>query len=410
MAYYPDIQLCDDNCELISVFLNNLTANCDCPISEEKQKDKIKNNAFYQYGFGQYEEFLYLTNINVIKCYKDIFKSEYFKKAYGGFIILGLILIKILCTVLYFKKNKSDIKKYIYSLTNNYLNFIRNQKSDNEIIIYEQQQQPLNNENDDNNTNMPNQEHKIDSLDKINELNENTENKNNINSSLLSNNIINKNIQISNSDLNNKNDIKKNTKKLFKFKKRERKSSQNPKEISQITNKLTQAKVIPDNFILDTKNEYNFDIEDFLRTNPEDMEYDDAIRRDKRTFLSFLYEKIKSDQIILNTFFYKENLRPLYIKIILFVLQIDLYFFINRLFFNEDYVNEIFELEEDTFSKVALRFIDNLFYAFLVGVIINYIIEFFFIPEKKLRTTLKRAKDNLLNLKDEMMHANIENY
>ena len=96
-------------------------------------------------------------------------------------------------------------------------------------------------------------------------------------------------------------------------------------------------------------------------------------------------------------------MRPLYIKIILFILQIDLYFFINGLFFNEDYVNEKFELEEDTFSKVALRFLDNLFYAFLVGVIINYIIEFFFIPEKKLRMTLKRAKYNLLNLKDEMM-------
>lgn len=116
LAYYPNIQLCDDNCELISVFLNNLTANCDCPISEEKQKDKIKNNAFYQYGLGQYEEFLYLTNINVIKCYKDIFKFKYFKKAYGGFIILGLILIKILCTILYFNKNKSELKNIFSAL------------------------------------------------------------------------------------------------------------------------------------------------------------------------------------------------------------------------------------------------------------------------------------------------------
>ena len=54
---------------------------------------------------------------------------------------------------------------------------------------------------------------------------------------------------------------------------------------------------------METKEEFNLDIEEFLKTNPEDMEYDDAIIRDKRTFLTFLYEKIKSDQIILNTFF-----------------------------------------------------------------------------------------------------------
>ena len=87
----------------------------------------------------------------------------------------------------------------------------------------------------------------------------------------------------------------------------------------------------------------------------------------------------------------------------LFILQIELYFFINGLFYNEEYVTKIFELEKDTFLDQAWRFLDNLFYAFLVGVIINYVIEFFFIKEKKLRVTLKREKNNLLILKYEMI-------
>ena len=87
----------------------------------------------------------------------------------------------------------------------------------------------------------------------------------------------------------------------------------------------------------------------------------------------------------------------------LLILQIDLYFFTNALFYNEEYVTKIFELEKDSFSKAFWRFLDNLFYAFIVGVIINYIIEFFFIQEKKLRVTLKNEKDNLLSLKYEMM-------
>ena len=133
------------------------------------------------------------------------------------------------------------------------------------------------------------------------------------------------------------------------------------------------------------------------------MDYDDAIRKDKRTFCKYYSDKIQSEQILLNTFCYKEYLRPRPIKIMLFVLQIELYFFINGLFYNEEYVTKIFELEKDTFLDQAWRFFDNLFYAFLVGVIINYVIEFFFIKEKKLRVTLKREKDNLLILKYEMV-------
>ena len=66
-------------------------------------------------------------------------------------------------------------------------------------------------------------------------------------------------------------------------------------------------------------------------------------------------------------------------------------------------MTKIFELKKDSFSQKIWRFFDNLFYAFLVGVIINYIIEFFFIREKKLRTTLKREKNNALILKYEMI-------
>ena len=87
----------------------------------------------------------------------------------------------------------------------------------------------------------------------------------------------------------------------------------------------------------------------------------------------------------------------------LFVLQIELYFFINGLFYNEEYITKIFELQKDSIGNKTWRFLDNLFYAFLVGVIINYVIEFFFIREKKLRVTLKREKDNLLILKYEMI-------
>ena len=44
------------------------------------------------------------------------------------------------------------------------------------------------------------------------------------------------------------------------------------------------------------------------------------------------------------------------------------------------------------------RIIDNCVYTSLAGVIINYIIDFFFVDEKKLKGILKREKDNLIIL------------
>ena len=57
LAYYPDIELCEDNCDLAFVFLNNKTAKCECPISGEGGKlDKLKENSLYKNELGYFEE------------------------------------------------------------------------------------------------------------------------------------------------------------------------------------------------------------------------------------------------------------------------------------------------------------------------------------------------------------------
>ena len=133
------------------------------------------------------------------------------------------------------------------------------------------------------------------------------------------------------------------------------------------------------------------------------MDYDDAIKKDDRKFCIYFTDKLKTNQVIMNTFCFIEPIKPRPIKIILFILQIDLYFFINGLFFNEEYVSQVFQLKEDTFFDCFERFTGNCFYAALVGVIVNYIIECFFIEEKKIKGILKREKENLFILKYEIV-------
>ena len=104
--------------------MNNKTAKCECSLSGEgDKKNSIKDNALYQSQAGQFEEM-----IDVIKCYKGVFEYKYFKISYGGFIIMGLIIIQIICTVFYYKKSKIHIKKYIFSITNCYFDYLKNKK------------------------------------------------------------------------------------------------------------------------------------------------------------------------------------------------------------------------------------------------------------------------------------------
>ena len=521
LIYYPNITLCDEGCELEAVYIKNWTAKCNCLF--DSGSDKVKDNALYQSQLGEIDELVSLANINVMKCYKDIFKIEFFKKSYGNFIILSLILVNIVCTVVYFIKSKFYIKKYIFNLTYKYLKYLKaqnpslniatfdnsskinninnniNNKSnpppkssgdeikitnDNEIIIHnnniinnnnEIANNNINyNENINNQNNINNNNDKVNNNENINinnnqninininnnninnnNLNNNNNLKNNMNYNNMNyNNINNNNLNKNNMNYNNINNnkinlggkvIKRKTGTTMKnninvFNKN--KNNNNFRNLNSISNNLKNPDLSSSKYIMNNKTKTNINkrktfqslnklnnnslnskekeniisnlemlirddldmtIEEFLKTDPDDMDYDEALRNDDRKFWIYYWEKIQSNQILINTFYFKEYLKPRTIKVMLLALQIGLYFFINGLFYNEEYVKKIFDLEEDTLTKEFLRFTDNLFYAFLVGVIINYIIEFFFIEEKKLRVTLKREKDNIFVLKYEMI-------
>ena len=133
------------------------------------------------------------------------------------------------------------------------------------------------------------------------------------------------------------------------------------------------------------------------------MDFDDSIKKDKRNFVEFFADKLKTNQIILNTFFLVEPTKPRAIKIILFIVDIDLYLFINALFINEEYISLVFNItEEETFFSFFPRSIDRFLYTTLVGVILNYIIDCFFIEEKKIKGIFKREKDSEIILKYEI--------
>ena len=288
------------------------------------------------------------------------------------------------------------IKKYIMALADKFISYLHFSKNQSLINSSSSKEKELNN--------IPkNSPHKRSSLAKINIDNKddkklgnkifNNTNKNMIMKLNTRKSKSNLNLDISNKpskkiiELNSKNNSKQNSD-VNIIKSLENVEDKN-KEIEPIINNL--------------QNNLNINIDEYLKTDPDDMDYDEAIRGDKRSYCQYFFDKIRSEQILLNTFFKKEILKPMPIKIILLILNTDLYFIINALFFNENYISDLLDPKNDNTWSFLNRIMDRIITLTIIGVIINYIIEFFFVEEKKIKRIFKVEKENMLILKYEIV-------
>ena len=134
------------------------------------------------------------------------------------------------------------------------------------------------------------------------------------------------------------------------------------------------------------------------------MDYDDAIYKDKRTFREYFWENFIEDQIIATTFVHYDPLRTRTMKIMLFILNIILYCVVNGLFFSQEYLSEVYNLEgEEGFFDFFPRSINRLFYTTIVSVVVSFIVDLFFIEEKKIKGIFKREKDEKLLIKEKIV-------
>ena len=133
------------------------------------------------------------------------------------------------------------------------------------------------------------------------------------------------------------------------------------------------------------------------------MDYDDVIEGDKRTFWEYFCEKIKTNQVIINSFFIQEIIKKKSIKIAVLIALIDIYLLTNGLFFSDSYISKIFNsTEKETFFTFILRSVDRFLYITIVANIIAYVINFFFIDENKIKRIFLKNKNDSLSLKYEI--------
>ena len=101
LAFFPNITLCDEGCENTGVNLTSMESICQCKFSDIMSNELIEGNALIKGTVDEVMEMISSSNLLVLKCYKDVFKKEYFIKNTGGFIFLFIILCEIILLLIF---------------------------------------------------------------------------------------------------------------------------------------------------------------------------------------------------------------------------------------------------------------------------------------------------------------------
>ena len=164
-----------------------------------------------------------------------------------------------------------------------------------------------------------------------------------------------------------------------------------------------------DNYRLNTKsesNQYLLQIKNYLDESFDENDFLDVLDKETRTFCQYFSEKYKNNQIIVNAFCVNEIFKPRSIKIIFFILTIELYMVINALFYNEEYLSNLFNSKKkETFFSFVPRRISHFIYCSFVNIIISYLIGFFYMEEDKIKRIFIRFYNDNLKIQYELVSA-----
>ena len=154
-------------------------------------------------------------------------------------------------------------------------------------------------------------------------------------------------------------------------------------------------------------------MENYLETEYEDLAFEEVKERDNRKFIEYFKEKLQSNLLIINIILINDKFKPRTIKLLLYIINIDLYLFMNALFINEEFISEVFHSNKNNFFSFISRSLDRIFYTAIVKVIVNYIVDFFFIEEKKIKIILKSKTNKIEEVPkkiNEVFHSILKRY
>ena len=333
--------LCENNCEFIGLTYDiKYKSRCDC-----KPKNILKNILDFKINkdklIHKFIDFNSTLNFDVIYCYDLLFNKKGFKNNIGNYILLSIIIIHFIGIFLFIFKGFKLIKVQIRDILklkqkkikiDNTFDMIKSKK-DNQIINKKNKGKRIIYV-------LNNFSPKV-SKDSTSKLNINSKNNLNINQNkTLNNSYLDKNI-------------------------------------------INQEEAIIDKYLLNpTDNEMN------------SLNYDKALKIDKRTFTQYYISLLRTNHLLLFTFFHPNDYNSFIIKLLLFLFTFSLLYTVNSLFYQDKSLHKIYE------DKGKFDFIYELpkiIYSTILSSIITLIIKYLALSEKIL-IEIKNSEINNLKM------------
>ena len=123
------------------------------------------------------------------------------------------------------------------------------------------------------------------------------------------------------------------------------------------------------------------------------LEYDEALKDDNRTYWQYYLSLLKTKHIIIFTFYYKKDYNSRIIKIDLFFINITIYFVVNALFFNDETMHKIYE---DQGNYNFIYQLPQIIYSSIISAILHILLKLLALSEGDILNFKKiKEKENL---------------
>ena len=387
---FQNVTFCQDGCRYKGVDFNLLTANCLCKSNflqntdnKITQTDSKKEIIYFKTIKKTFIENLFSFNLGVVKCFKIFLNFENLIYNIGFYSMLLMFVLQIIFFIIYQINKLKSIHNFMLKLkANNCMKSFKNNSNKfisknnhliNKNIIKRHSKNVKKILNQSKKLKSGMNSHKADFI-----LN------NHIQTQAININMYNNNI---NNNLTKEFNSGKSMMKFYRIKSRKYNIKKNTFK-SDSFHKMIKNKNIKCKF--NKKLNFNFSNNDM-----QEFDFEEAVMYDDRSYIKMYWGFLSDSQMILDTFFNKNNFDSFAIKLSFLVFTFQTNFFLNALFYSDEYISDAYH------NNGVLNIISGLpksIYSCIASILMNNLLKLLSSSKSEL-IKIKRKKIEFHNYK-----------
>ena len=370
-----NMTLCEEDCNLVDYYstINKVQCSCGIKIKIPLLEEEIKfDKQLLKQSFTDIKN---ITNLKIVKCYKNVFTIKKLLKNYGFYFFLIILIIFFISFILFYARYYSILKNIIKDLID----------AKNYEFKIKKNNKNIDTNNDTNNQTLNKNDNKLKKSKRFKKKKGKNKRKNH----------------------KGNNDVQAESKKSLKLNRNDNRTIHNRINVhnNKKINKKRKNKIIIHKD--DDKNKKKY--EEILKLNDNELnsfDYKEAIIFDKRTYSQYYLSLLKTNHLLIFSFYCnKKDYNSSIIKFLLFFFIFSVHFTVNALFFNDDTMHKIF-IDNGAFNFIYQ--IPQIIYSSLISIIFNKPINFLSLSEKDIISIKQERKKEEFDLKVEKIYKTLK--